>query len=187
MRLNRARMLAIGAAAVAIGALLVSPALGGPSLKQLIKKDVKKEVTRQLAGKTGPPGAQGPQGSQGIQGAAGTARAYAEVQPRGSGGCPGASAPQPCSFDRAKGIASVTWTGTGTYCVVTTDGISSLQVTALLSVDFSETTTPEGNASAQNNTFCNTSDFEVKTLRLPTTGTIAAAPADDVGFDILIP
>jgi hypothetical protein len=36
-------------------------------------------------------------------------------------------------------------------------------------------------------TFCSGNGFEVQTERLPTSGTIAAAPADDVGFTIVIP
>jgi hypothetical protein len=50
-------------AAVAIVALLaiVSPVLGGPSLRKLVKK----EVTKQLANKTGPQGAPGATGADG--------------------------------------------------------------------------------------------------------------------------
>jgi hypothetical protein len=44
---------------------IAAPALGGPSLKKLVQK----EVAKQLAGKTGPPG---PQGAQGAAGAPGT-------------------------------------------------------------------------------------------------------------------
>ena len=53
------RMLAIGVAALVLVALLVSPAIGGPSLKKLVKK----EVSKQLKGK------QGPQGAPGVAGA----------------------------------------------------------------------------------------------------------------------
>jgi hypothetical protein len=49
-----------------LAALLISPALGGPSLKSLVKK----EVSRQLAGKQGPAGPPGPPGAQGPAGAA---------------------------------------------------------------------------------------------------------------------
>jgi hypothetical protein len=55
-----------------------------------------------------------------------------------------------------------------------------------VSVDFSETDNPEGNASAQSNTNCSTTGFEVKTERIAP-GTATAAPDDNVGFDIVIP
>jgi hypothetical protein len=170
-----------------VAALAVAaPAIGGTSLKKLVKK----EVAKQLAGKSGPqgpPGAAGAPGAPGSPGAPGTARAYAEIQPRGSAGCPGASPPQPCSFDRDKGISSVTWLGTGTYCVVAT-GVDAAVVTAVVGVDFSETDNPEGNASAQSNTGCDGgSGFQVQTERIPTSGSDAAVADDNVGFDILIP
>jgi hypothetical protein len=159
---------------------VVSPALGGPSLRKLVKK----EVAKQLAGKTGPAGANGINGANGTPGANGTARAYAEILPRGSGGCNGVmTPPQPCSFDRDKGISSVTYLATGEYCVVAA-GINSADVTPAVSVDFSETNNPEGNASVQNNTQCNGTGFDVRTERI-TSGT--AAPDDNVGFDIVIP
>ena len=57
--------------------LLVSPALGGPSLKSLVKK----EVAKQLAGKTGP---QGLAGANGANGANGSALAYAHINSDGT-------------------------------------------------------------------------------------------------------
>jgi hypothetical protein len=54
-------------AAAAIGALVVSPALGGPSLKKLVKK----EVARQIGKASGPQGPQGLTGLQGVPGPAG--------------------------------------------------------------------------------------------------------------------
>jgi hypothetical protein len=47
---------------------VTSPALGGPSLKSLVKKAVTKEVSKQLAGKTGPQGAPGALGQPGTPG-----------------------------------------------------------------------------------------------------------------------
>ena len=67
------RMLAIGAAALVLVALLVSPAIGGPSLKKLVKK----EVSKQLKGK------QGAQGAPGVAGANATAL-FAAVNSDGS-------------------------------------------------------------------------------------------------------
>jgi hypothetical protein len=52
---------------------VVSSALGGPSLKSLVRK----EVAKQLAGKTGPAGPQGSQGVPGNTGAAGSPAASA--------------------------------------------------------------------------------------------------------------
>jgi hypothetical protein len=67
----------IAALASITALLLVSPALGGPSLKSLVKKEVKK----QLAGKAGP---QGPAGAPGAPGAAGSAVAYAHINSNGT-------------------------------------------------------------------------------------------------------
>jgi hypothetical protein len=67
-RITRTRLIAVGLPAVLVAALVVSPALGGPSLKKLVKK----EVAKQLAGKVGPPGAQGPQGAAGAPGTPGS-------------------------------------------------------------------------------------------------------------------
>jgi len=168
---------------VVIAALAIaSPVFGLPSS---IKKAIKKEVAKQLAGKTGPRGAAGANGANGVNGTNGTARAYAEIQPRGSGGCPGASPPQPCFFDRDQGISSVTWTGTGVYCVVA-PGIDSATVVPAVSVDWTETDNPEGNATALNSTDCDTGGFEVRTERINTT-TATAAADDNVAFDIVIP
>jgi Collagen triple helix repeat (20 copies) len=192
-------------AAVAIA----SPAIGGPSLKKLVKK----EVAKQLAGKTGPQGPQGPAGPAGAQGAPGTpgapgapgapgtARAYAEIQPRGSGGCGVDPPPQPCLFDRDNGISNVTWTGTGIYCVVA-PGIDPLEVAAVVGVDWNETDDPEGNASAMSAGECTVAagtGFQVRTdyqfvtavRNAADTGsaTVAgnAGASNDVGFNIVIP
>jgi hypothetical protein len=67
-------------AAVAIA----SPALGGPSLKKLVKK----EVTKQLAGKSGPQGTSGPQGPAGTNGTNGQSVASAN-EPTGTANCSG--------------------------------------------------------------------------------------------------
>jgi len=70
----------IAALAAITALLLVSPALGGPSLKSLVKK----EVTKQLAGKTGPQGPGGAPGAPGAPGAAGSALAYAHMNSNGT-------------------------------------------------------------------------------------------------------
>ena len=191
------RKYVVGALALTVAVVVASPVLAGESLSSLVKKEVAKQlatssaVTAKKKAKRGPPGPPGPQGvagtngTNGTNGANGTARAYAEVLPRGGGGCGVNPAPQPCTFDRDKGISSVTYLSVGTYCVVA-PGIDSRQVTAVVSVDFSETDNPEGNASAQSNTSCNTTGFQVQTERInPATATAGAD--DNVAFDIVIP
>src|SRR5205823_4514443 len=75
-RLSMKRRYVFAGLSLVIALALVSPALGGPSVKQLIKKLVKKEVTKQLAGKVGPAGAPGAPGAPGSPGADGTAKAF---------------------------------------------------------------------------------------------------------------
>src|SRR5262249_6654419 len=103
------RRYVLGGVGVIAALALTSSALGGPSLQSLVKKEVAKQLSAaevSKKGKRGPPGPQGLQGpagtngTSGTNGTPGTARAYAEVQPRGSGGCNGVMAPpQPCLFD----------------------------------------------------------------------------------------
>lgn len=64
-------------AAVGILAILAiaSPVFGGPSLKSLVKK----EVARQLAGKTGPQGPPGPQGATGPPGSPSAGAVFGRV------------------------------------------------------------------------------------------------------------
>lgn len=72
--------------------LLVSPALGGPSLKSLVKQEVSKQLaqTAKKKGRRGPRGPQGPPGPAGAPGvngavgAPGSALAYAHVLSDGS-------------------------------------------------------------------------------------------------------
>jgi hypothetical protein len=63
---NKAIAVTLGALLVA--AVLISPAIGGPSLKKLVKKEVRK----QLANKRGPAGPAGPAGATGPAGPRGT-------------------------------------------------------------------------------------------------------------------
>jgi hypothetical protein len=68
---------------VALAAILaiavVSPAVGGPSLKSLVKKEVKKQISKA----TGPAGAPGAPGAPGANGAAGSALGFATIQGNG--------------------------------------------------------------------------------------------------------
>ena len=65
----------LGALALIATLAIISTAVGGPSLKSLVKK----EVTKQLAGKTGPQGPPGPQGVPGNTGASGSPAASAFI------------------------------------------------------------------------------------------------------------
>jgi hypothetical protein len=71
-----------------------------------------------------------------------TARAYAVVDPRNCTGATGT-----CTPEQSKGISSVTRLLTGLYCV-TAPGIDAAEVAAAVTVDWSATNTPKGNASA---------------------------------------
>ena len=168
-------LLVAGMAALAI-ILVVSPALGGPSLKKLVKKEVAKQISK----------ATGPQGPPGAAGAAGTARAYASVQPDSNTAC----SINPCHISSAKGIASVRFTDAtkGLYCI-DAPGIDSSQVPVIVSVDWNATSGPEGNASAMGllgtGGYCPSQNFAVITQRFAAGGSSVAA--NNVGFDLLIP
>jgi hypothetical protein len=125
------------------------------------------------------------------------ARAYAHV---GAPNCTGT--PGTCEIFKSKGIASVTRDSTGQYCV-TAPGIDQGSAPAAVTVDWSTTTPPAGNASAMVGAFdqCGPAGkaYRVVTERQPlktvdvaggTGSTVVAGPAtlaDDVGFTIVIP
>jgi hypothetical protein len=122
-------------AVVALAALLIaSPALGGPSLRSLVKK----EVAKQLAGKTGPPGAAGAAGAAGAPGAAGangTARAFGYMD---KFFCQG-TLPFTCTATtpHSSNVTSIQQVATGHYCVTVT-GLSPSTSPAVATVDASE-------------------------------------------------
>lgn len=167
---------------------IAAPAIGGPSLKKLVKKEVAKQIAK-ATGSQGPPGANG---TNGIDGAPGAARAYARVIPHSTTPC----APQ-CTFDRSQGVASVTRTGTGTFCI-SAPGLNASTTAAAVTLDREHTANPDGNASADY-VLCGGGLFGVATERQPSTavrnatddGTVNVAgnavAADDVGFTIVIP
>jgi Tfp pilus assembly major pilin PilA len=164
--------LIVGLAVIAAVAV-VGTAVGGPSLKKLVKKEVAKQVAN----------ATGPQGPAGADGADGTARAFASVLQHSSDDCTGG-----CTFSRSKGVTEVTYEGTGIYCV-TAPGISSATVSAVASTDWGPTAGPEGNGVTQvrsNAGNCDAGEFQVNTERIvdPPTNTI---DADNVSFTIVIP
>jgi hypothetical protein len=171
---------------------IASPAFG---VSKSIRKAIKKEVAKQIGKATGPVGAHGTNGANGMSG---TARAYARVLPDDVVPCvlDGGSG---CHISHDKGVATVTHTATGSYCV-NAPGISPDDVPAAVSVDIS-TTPASGNASAivDTESSCTGDGFWVITERHPSTSVRNAADngsinvagnavvADDVGFTIVIP
>ena len=142
----------------------------------------------------GEPGAQGPTGETGP---AGTARAYAYVAPNTCAGGP----PAQCTLDRSKGVASVTRTSTGAYCV-TAPGLDSSTTPAIVAGDYQATGSPEALTSVQwhGGIPCAGGGYQVITKRINTitvrdsagTGTTTVADntdsqANDVSFVIAIP
>jgi len=80
MKLNRLRLSVVAITGTLLAILVVSPAIGGPSLKQWLKKRVGNEVEKQLnskhfnkrlRAKTGPAGPAGADGVSGGPGATG--------------------------------------------------------------------------------------------------------------------
>jgi hypothetical protein len=165
--------------------VVVSPAIGGPSLRSLVKQEVAKQVASvsKAKGKRGPRGPQGPPGANGANGAAGapgTARAYGLVTSQASSAC----SPN-CTLSLSSGISNVTRTGVGLYCVFV-PGVDAHNVSAVADAAFGPTASPEGNGTAQTSTFCSgTPAFEVITFRK--TGGAEAVASDNVGFTILVP
>ena len=125
------------------------------------------------------------------------ARAYAEVDPFSCANTfPGA-----CTPTQSKGISSVIRETNGEYCV-TAPGIDTQETPAAVTVDWSNTLDPEGNASAFTRELAGCGPgghgFVVQTERHPevvvldTEGierTVAGNPdpSNDVGFTIVIP
>lgn len=125
------------------------------------------------AGPAGPAGAQGPAGPTG---AAGTARAYGLVT--------GGTTPV---LARQKGFTGVISTGTGAYCLAL-PGFDAPTSSWFATVDWFDTTGPEGNASAmvRRNVCPATHPVGIYTERIdPATG--SASLANDVAFFVMVP
>jgi hypothetical protein len=170
------------AMALTLTLAVVSPAIGGPSLRSLVKQEVAKQVASvsKAKGKRGPRGPQGPAGANGANGAPGTARAYGLVTSQAFSAC----SPN-CELSNSSGISNVTRNGVGFYCVFV-PGVDAHNVSAVADVAFGPTNSPEGNTTAETSTYCSgTPAFEVITMRR--TGAGDAVAADDVGFTILVP
>jgi hypothetical protein len=116
------RYVLAGLAVAAIFAV-VSPALGGPSLRKLVKK----EVAKQLAGKTGPAGTNGSNGQNG------SARAFAYVDHFVCNAPPDDN----CGVNStSKGVTSVVQKSVGKFCI-TVPGLSPDVAPAVATADFS--------------------------------------------------
>jgi hypothetical protein len=179
---------------------IAAPAIGGPSLKKLVKKEVAKQIGK-ATGPPGPAGPVGPPGTNGVDGIDGTARAYATVTPHGTAGtCTRGPTGTGCTFSRSKGVSTVTREFQGIYCV-TAPGIRSDTTSAAVTVEAGNTIGP-GQASATiayGTPSCSPDAFEVFTylqntvpVRNYTDNGIeyVAGPAffsDYVAFTIVIP
>ena len=125
-----------------------------------------------------------------------TARAYAYVNRFNCTGTPGT-----CTFQKSKGISSVTRETTGRYCV-TAPGIDSAETPAVVSLDWNGTNNPEGNASVftrelepcgpDNEGFSVVTYFGPNVPVFDTGGTArsvrgGSVSSDEVSFTIVIP
>jgi hypothetical protein len=146
-----------------------------------------------LQGPQGPQGLQGPKGdpgqngAPGQQGAPGTARAFAVVDPTN---CTGPAVI--CPLAQAKNILEARRVNPGQYCVKPAPGIDAATSGAAVGVDVHTTAVPEGNASAMADSVtltlaCPASQYRVVTTRIPPVQPTVAAPANDVGFWLLVP
>jgi hypothetical protein len=174
------RLTAAMIGALVFAATAITPALGGPSLHQMIGDEVAKLAKKKK--KRGPRGPTGPAGPQGPQGEPGTARAYALIS--------ATPAPTAAAVFRSKGITGpVAHPSTGLYCV-SAPGLSPGTTPAVVSAEAAGTSSPEGNATAQyfiGAAGCAAGTFPVATYRLPSTAPVTATESDTVAFTIMIP
>jgi hypothetical protein len=176
--------------------------------------DISKKARTGLKGQRGAAGAQGPQGvtgakgdkgdkgdtgaagangTNGAAGAPGTARAYAVVDPAGASSLVAA---------QTKNFVAISRTNPGWYCLTPAAGINPATTPAMASVEFGQTATPEGGASAMvdmRTIACPTGDYAVFTQRQITGSAdknnvvnaqqvaTPAAQSNTVGFIIIVP
>jgi hypothetical protein len=161
----------------AIGAVVVvSPALGGPSLKTHDSLDRAKQAAhsakkkKSKPGPAGPQGPAGPGGAAGAAGAAGSARAFAAVQNN-------------VSFvtGKVKGFTAVNRPGTGEYCLTPAAGIDPSTTVPVASADFGLSVSVDSAALArQSAADCTPGQFEVITE-------VAGAVSNTPGFTVMVP
>jgi hypothetical protein len=153
---------------------IASPAIGGPSLKKLVKKEVSKQISK----------ATGPQGAPGAPGADGTARAYAYVD---HFDCPDPGYPDDCApLGPVKGVSSVTAVSAGVYCAIV-PGLSPTTAPAVASVDSAESFPGNGSnavlVDGLDSGVCTAGQYEFRTFDPP--GDPAANV--DTSFTFMIP
>jgi len=128
------RKVRFGQIVIAIAATLVvvavAPALGGPSLRSLVKQEVAKQISKATgpAGPNGTSGSNGTNGSNGTPGAAGTARAFGLVTVSGT-------------LSRSKNVTDVLHAGPGIYCILLATGISASSTGLVAAPEFNGDTT----------------------------------------------
>jgi hypothetical protein len=115
------------------------------------------------------------------------ARAYARVdEHEGSGNIP------TLDISRSSGFTAVNSPVTGTYCLTPASGIDESTLPGVVSVDWSTTADPVGNASAMYQPGgapnCLDNQFKVTTERQSIVGgALVSAPDNDIGFTIVVP
>jgi hypothetical protein len=141
---------------VVLAALAIaSPALGGPSLRSLVKKEVKK----QLAGKSGPAGANG---TNGTNGANGTAHAFAYVDHFVCNAPPDDN----CGVNAtSKGVTAVVQKSVGKFCI-TVPGLSPDVAPAVATADFINSFPSDGShyvmTAGNSSGSCTTGQYEIE-------------------------
>jgi hypothetical protein len=152
------------ALAVIVAAVAVSPALGGPSLRKLVKN----EVAKQIGKATGPAGSDG---APGTNGAPGTARAYGRVSSDGV-------------LSRSKNVAGVTRPFAHYYCIELAAAIDASATGLVATPDSNGDSTGTGIPGSKtahvewisNAPDCAAGQLEVRTFEVSSGTTEAADP-----------
>ena len=172
MRRNRLWKYAPIALVALLAMALASPAVGGPSLKKLVKKEVSKQISK-ATGPQGPPGQQGAPGQTGPAGAPLRAIALVAAQ----------AAPSFSPEIPEIGFESITRDETGVFCIVPSPGIDPGSDPPLITFEY-------GSSSGENFTAmwdlstgeCAEGEYEIKTYDAST-----GNPIDDTSFVIMVP
>jgi hypothetical protein len=172
MRRNRRWKYATIALAGLLAIAVASPAIGGPSLKTLVKKEVSKQISKA----TGPQGPSGPQGAPGQTGPAGPpmraiALVDAEVSPVFAPDIP------------EIGFESITRAETGILCIVPSAGIDPSSDPPLITLEYNLSSGENFTAMWDIETgACDNGEYEIHTYDADT-----GNPVDDAAFVIRVP
>jgi hypothetical protein len=207
-RLTYANVMATIALFIALGGTgyaaisLPKNSVGSKQLKKgaVTPKKIKKGAVTSAAVKDGslgagdfaanqlPAGPKGEKGDPGAAGAPGSARAYTYLD---ESTCDDVG---PCTLDPAetKGFSGARRTSTGVYCfaIAPSAGIDRDGAAVLTQVDWSGTSSPEGNAvvlAQDSNTDCAANEIRIRTQRHSDSAGTNAAQADFISFYIAIP